>query len=72
MTIREKIQEQLQHVSEERLEALYELVKQFTETPSHKPGLLSKLKQIHIEAPVDFAANLDLYTSGEKRVEVIR
>jgi hypothetical protein len=30
---------------------------------------MSKLKSVKIDAPEDFAANLDLYMSGEKRVE---
>jgi len=30
---------------------------------------MSKLKQIKIDAPEDFAANLDLYVSGKKGVE---
>jgi hypothetical protein len=35
----------------------------------HKPGIMAKLKDVKIEAPADFAANLDLYMSGEKRVD---
>lgn len=34
--------------------------------PAPPPGLLSKLKQVKIEGPKDFAAKLDLYLSGEK------
>jgi len=34
-----------------------------------KPSLLAKLKQIKIEAPEDFAANLDDYLSGGKQIE---
>lgn len=30
---------------------------------------MSKLKSIKINAPEDFANNIDLYISGEKRVE---
>jgi hypothetical protein len=33
------------------------------------PSLMTKLKQIKIDAPTDFATNLDLYVSGEKRGE---
>src|SRR6266550_2646424 len=32
-------------------------------------SLMAALRDIHIDAPPDFAANLDLYVSGEKRVE---
>jgi hypothetical protein len=34
-----------------------------------KPSFMSRIKRIQIEAPEDFAANLDLYVSGEKRVQ---
>jgi hypothetical protein len=30
---------------------------------------MSKLKQIKIDAPEDFAVNIDLYVSGKKGVE---
>lgn len=33
-----------------------------------QPGIMSKLKRVKINAPADFASNLDLYLSGEKRV----
>lgn len=36
-----------------------------------KTGILSKLKYIKIQAPVDFASNIDLYISGEKNLENI-
>jgi hypothetical protein len=32
------------------------------------PSLMSRLKRIKIDAPENFAANLDLYLSGEKSV----
>ena len=34
-----------------------------------KQSFMSKLKTIKIDAPEDFANNIDLYISGEKRVE---
>lgn len=34
-----------------------------------KPSFMSKLKSIKINAPEDFATNIDQYVSGEKRVE---
>lgn len=36
---------------------------------SSKKSLMWKLKQIKIDGPEDFAENLDLYLSGEKRIE---
>lgn len=34
-----------------------------------KPSLMSRLRNISIEGPEDFAVNHDLYISGEKRIE---
>lgn len=34
-----------------------------------KHSLMSKLKNIKVDGPDDFAANLDLYLSGDKRIE---
>ncbi len=34
-----------------------------------KQSLMAKLKSIRIDAPEDFATNLELYVSGEKRAE---
>lgn len=31
--------------------------------------LLTKLKEVKIHGPEDFAANIDLYLSGEKRID---
>lgn len=31
-----------------------------------KTGILSKLKQVKIQGPEDFAQNIDLYLNGEK------
>ncbi len=36
-----------------------------------KTGILNHLKHIKIQAPVDFAANIDLYMSGEKNLDNI-
>lgn len=35
----------------------------------NKPRFMSKIKSIKINAPEDFATNIDQYVSGEKRVE---
>ncbi|MFM7427297.1 MAG: DUF2281 domain-containing protein [Elainella sp.] len=37
-------------------------------TQNQQAGALSKLKQIKIQAPADFAENLDRYLSGEQTV----
>jgi hypothetical protein len=47
------------------------MIKRFAESRKNgkKQSFMSKLKSVKIDAPEDFAANLDLYMSGEKRVE---
>ena len=69
MTTRQMIENELQQVPDERLDDLYGIVKQFVARASPATGILAKLQAIEIEAPSDFAANLDLYVSGEKRVD---
>ena len=71
MTTKELIQTEIETLSDEELDELYTVIKQFTQSKRHaKPqSFMAKLKRIQIEAPEDFAANLDLYVSGERRVE---
>jgi hypothetical protein len=71
MTTKELIQAEIERLSEEDLDELYAVIKHFTQSKRHaKPqSFMAKLKRIQIEAPEDFAANLDLYVSGEKRGE---
>ena len=68
MTTRELILSEMGALDENDLRELYNLIKRFAESKAHvsSPSLMSKLKQIRIDAPEDFATNLDLYTSGEK------
>jgi hypothetical protein len=71
MITKELIHSEINNVNEEDLDDLYEVIKHFSQTKRNvkKPGLMSKLRHIHIDAPEDFATNLDLYVSGEKHVE---
>ncbi|WP_416667495.1 hypothetical protein [Egbenema bharatensis] len=71
MTARELIQAEIDNLDDAALNELYVLVQDFVQSRQKgKPqSLMAKLKTIKIEAPEDFAANLDLYLSGEKRVE---
>ena len=71
MTTKELIKAEVDRVSEEDLEELYSLVKSFTEAKVQgtKQSLMSRLKRIKIQGPEDFAANIDLYMNGEKRIE---
>jgi hypothetical protein len=71
MVTRKELHSELDRVSEEHLDEIYQLIKTFTSTKSNgkRPGLLAQLSKIKIEAPEDYSANFDLYASGEKRVE---
>jgi hypothetical protein len=73
MTTKDLIRAELERLGEEDLQALYGLIKRLRAERSEracKPGsFLAKLKDIQIDAPEDFATNLDQYLSGEKRVE---
>jgi hypothetical protein len=70
MTTRELIQAEIRKIPEERLGELYALIRSFvaSKTGFPGPGIMAKLREVQIEAPSDFAANLDLYLSGEKSV----
>lgn len=70
MTVKELIYAEIDRVGEENLAELYEVVKRFAQAKATQPkrGVLSRLKRIKIQAPEDFAANLDLYLSGEKQL----
>lgn len=69
MTTKELIEIEIQSMDESQLDALYQAAKQITVNRERvsSSSLMSKLKQIKIQAPEDFATNLDLYASGEKR-----
>lgn len=69
MTAKELIQAEIDDLSEEELKEVYRLVKEFTRSKTNKLSLMARLRNIRIDAPEDFAANFDLYMSGEKRVE---
>jgi len=68
MSTKELIEAEISRLSEEELDQLYQLIKDFVQTKEQpkKQTLFEKLREIKIYAPVDFAENLDLYTSGEK------
>ena len=71
MSTKELILAELDSLSQEELEELYLLVRQFLETQRQKTAphsLLERLSQIQIDGPEDFAENLDLYLSGEKQI----
>ena len=71
MTTKELIQAEIETLSEEDLNELYAVIKHFAQSKRHikQQSFMAKLKRIQIDAPEDFATNLDLYVSGEKRAE---
>jgi hypothetical protein len=71
MTTKELIQAELDRVSEEDLDELYKLVKNFAESKKigANESFMSKLRSIKIDAPEDYSANFDLYVSGEKSAD---
>jgi hypothetical protein len=71
MTKKEQLHAVIDTVGDEHLEELDALIRRFlaAKASAPRPGILAKLQRIQIEAPADFAANLDLYLSGDKRVE---
>jgi hypothetical protein len=68
MNIRQLIDEEISKLEEDKLPELYEIVKDFSQSKTNN-SLFSKLKQVKIEGPVDFAANVDLYLTGEKKID---
>lgn len=70
MNTKELIEAEIQYMDESQLNELYKIVKQISKptTQVSSPSLMSKLKQIKIQAPEDFATHLDLYANGTKRV----
>lgn len=71
MTTRERIDQELRTLDEKELNEIYGLVKGWIDSKKRtaSPGLIAKLKRVKINAPADFATNLDQYVSGEKRAE---
>ncbi len=68
MNIREEIVEKIQQIPENRLSELYKVVEEFVEK-ERKPSLMERLRKIKIDAPPDFSRNIDLYMSGEKKID---
>ena len=71
MTTKELINTEIEKLSEDELKKVYGVVRSMAESKAseQRPSFMSRLKRIQIEAPEDFAANLDLYVSGQRRVQ---
>ncbi|MDQ3748669.1 MAG: hypothetical protein M3367_06615 [Acidobacteriota bacterium] len=65
---KDKIKEEVEKVPKERLDELYEVVKRFSvpKKRKSKEEFLANLQNIRIDAPPDFASNIDEYLYGGK------
>ncbi len=70
MISRELLKTEIEKVPENRLEELYHIVRTLSAPGSNGDGrsLMSKLGEITIDGPEDFAENIDLYSTGEKTI----
>ncbi|MGZ8158813.1 MAG: hypothetical protein ACXWT1_20970 [Methylobacter sp.] len=63
MTIQEEIKAEVDILDKDSLEALYKIIQVLK---AQKPlSLMDKLRTVHINAPKDFAKNIDTYLNGE-------
>jgi len=71
MITKETIKSEIEKVPEERLDELFRVVRTFTtvRAESNRQSFMSRLKNIQIDAPADFSANLEQYLNGEKSVD---
>jgi hypothetical protein len=68
MVTKDIVKSEIEKVPQERLEELYQVVKSFTSpAPEASPkSFMAKLRELSIDGPEDFSANVDLYLSEEK------
>lgn len=73
MTTKELLEAELEKLTDEDLAELLTVARGLSgakaEPPKAEGGLLAKLREVSIDAPEDFAANFDLYVTGEKKVD---
>ena len=67
MISKEQIKSEIEKVPDNRLEELYSVVRIYSEPTGNGDGrsFMSKLREITIDGPEDFAENIDLYLTGE-------
>ena len=68
MNVREEIVSRVQKLPDSVLPDVFEFIEKM-ETKEEEPGLLRRLQKIKIQGPPDFSRNIDLYLSGEKKIE---
>jgi hypothetical protein len=67
MISKELIKSEIEKVPDNRLEELYSLVRTYSQLTGNGDGrsFMSKLREITIDGPEDFAENIDLYLTEE-------
>ena len=70
MISKELLKAEIERVPEERLDELYSVIRNYSKRATQQEGrsLMSKLREVTIEGPEDFAENIDLYLTGEKTI----
>jgi len=70
MISKELIKSDFEKVPDNRLEELYSVVRTYSQPSRNGVGrsFMSRLREITIDGPEDFAENIDLYLTGEKTV----
>lgn len=69
---KEEIRKEIEHVPQEKLEALYYFVKDLTKHQTRKETggtFMARMREIRLDGPPDFSRNIDLYSSGEKTID---
>jgi len=70
MDTKQLIEDKIQNLDATQLSEVYQFVEQLA-APKNRPqptSLMSRLRQVTINGPEDFSANIDDYLNGEKRV----
>jgi len=68
---KEIIKAEIEKIPTERLNELYEVIKEFSVTKSHdsEESFMAKMRRIKIDAPPDFSRHIDSYLNGEKTID---
>jgi len=73
MSTKQLIEEEIELMDEEQLREIYQFIQRFS-LPKERAaptGLMGKLKGVHIEAPEDYASNLDEIELSEEHKQII-
>ena len=74
MTIRERLHQEIERVPDESLGDILRLVESMTrppDGPQKGEHVLDYLMRNQFDGPSDLSENLDLYASGEKRIDAV-